>query len=154
MHKRRFTRAAGVSPPWVLGKCICRNAAAKSPQTAVGVLTNAGAVAVVNPRGAYAPRSCIGVRTSAGEITIFAMHERTSARAAGVSPPWCGHTIARNGTAFVDEITFRPDCEARNVVQQERRASARRGADYPRYARKRTHDQERWVSACRVYLCE
>jgi hypothetical protein len=46
------------------------------------------------PRGAYAPRSCVGVRTSAGEKTIFAMHKRTSGSgAAGVSPPWLGHTI-------------------------------------------------------------
>ena len=49
-------RAAGVSPPW-LGKRICRYASAKSRETAIGALTNAGAVAVVNPRGADAPRS-------------------------------------------------------------------------------------------------
>jgi hypothetical protein len=42
------------------------------------------------PRGAYAPRSCVGVRMSAGEIAICAMHKRTSAAAAGVSPPWFG----------------------------------------------------------------
>jgi hypothetical protein len=40
------------------------------------------------PRGADALRSCVGVRMSAGEKTMFAMHERTVARAAGVSPPW------------------------------------------------------------------
>jgi hypothetical protein len=28
------------------------------------------------------------VRTFVGEKTIFAMHERTFTRAAGVSPPW------------------------------------------------------------------
>jgi hypothetical protein len=39
-------------------------------------------------RGANAPRSCVAVRTFAGEKTIFAMHERTSTRAANVSPPW------------------------------------------------------------------
>ncbi len=49
--------------------------------------------------GAYAPRSCVGVRTSAGEITIFAMRERTSARAAGVSPPWCEFALA-TATAY------------------------------------------------------
>jgi hypothetical protein len=58
VHERTFTRAAGVSPPWVLGKRTCRNASAKSRKTAGGVLANAGAVAVANPRGAYAPRSC------------------------------------------------------------------------------------------------
>jgi hypothetical protein len=42
------------------------------------VLTNAGAVAVVNPRGANAPRSCIAMRTSAGEKAICAMYKRTS----------------------------------------------------------------------------
>jgi len=46
-----------VSPPW-LGRRICKNAFAKSRQTADGVLTNAGADAVAEPRGAYAPRPC------------------------------------------------------------------------------------------------
>jgi hypothetical protein len=61
------SRAATVSPPWVLRKCTCRNAAAKSRETAIGALTNPGAVAVAKPRGAYAPRSCVAVRMSAGE---------------------------------------------------------------------------------------
>jgi hypothetical protein len=88
MHERTFTRAAGVSPPWVLGKRTCKSASAKSRETAGSVLTDAGAVAVANRRGAYAPRSCVRVRMSAGEKTIFAMHERTFTGAAGVSPPW------------------------------------------------------------------
>jgi hypothetical protein len=62
MHKRTFTRAAGVSPPWLLGKCTCRYAAAKSRQTTIAVPRNAGAVAVAKPRGADAPRSWFGLR--------------------------------------------------------------------------------------------
>jgi hypothetical protein len=57
MQKRTCTRAAGVNPPWVLGKRTCKSASAKSRVTAGGVLTNAGGFAVANPRGAYAPRS-------------------------------------------------------------------------------------------------
>ncbi len=61
--ERTFTRAAGVSPPW-LGKRICRYASAKSPESGNGALTNAGAIAIVNPRGANAPRSWLhGVRS-------------------------------------------------------------------------------------------
>jgi hypothetical protein len=48
-------RAAGVSPPWVSGKRTCRNASAKSPGTAGGVLANAGAVAVANHGGLGPP---------------------------------------------------------------------------------------------------
>jgi hypothetical protein len=39
------------------GKRASGNVAAKSRETASTMLTNAGAVAVANPRGAYAPRS-------------------------------------------------------------------------------------------------
>jgi hypothetical protein len=47
------------------------------------------ASAFLEPRGAYAPRSWRGERCSfSEEITPFAMHKRTFARAAGVSPPW------------------------------------------------------------------
>jgi hypothetical protein len=92
------SRAAGVSPPW-LGKGTCQYASAKSRESVNGAITNPGAVAVANPRGAYAPRSCVGVRMSAGEIAIFAMHKRTSARAAVVSPPWYGNRTC-NGDRF------------------------------------------------------
>jgi hypothetical protein len=93
VQKRTLTRAAGVSPPWLLGKCTCRYAAAKSRQTTIAVPTNAGAVAVAKPRGAYAPRSWCSDRCSfSGEITPFAMQKRTFTRAAGVSPAWLGNT--------------------------------------------------------------
>jgi hypothetical protein len=202
-------RATVVSPPWVLGKCTCRNAAAKSRETAIGVLTNAGAVEVASPRGAYAPaprtwvvrdcvgvvaerthggltppapdctnvrrcrqmfatrktccdyprgayapRSCVRVQTSAGEITIFAIHERTSTRAAGVSPPWFGlRTVCEK-----DRVMF-GNCRRHS---QERRALARRGAVIRSLCRERrmlfseerTDDQERLSSARRVYLRE
>jgi hypothetical protein len=93
--------AATVSPPWVLGKRTCRNASAKSRMTAGGVLVNAGAGPVANPRGVYAPRSYVAVRVFAGEKTIFAMHERTFTRAAGVSPPWvCKPSVQRQRAGF------------------------------------------------------
>jgi hypothetical protein len=91
MHERTFTRAAGVSPPWVLGKRTCRNTSARSLETAEAVLTNAGGVAVANPRGLTPP--ALGSRCTVGEqMAIFAMHERTCTRAAGVSPPWYGES--------------------------------------------------------------
>jgi hypothetical protein len=65
VQRRANTRpgAAFVSPPW-LGKRICQCASAKSRKTAIDALTNVGAVAVVNPRGADAPRSWLhGVRS-------------------------------------------------------------------------------------------
>jgi hypothetical protein len=98
MHKRTSAAAATVSPPW-LGKPTCQYASAKSRESVNGAITNPGAVAVANPRGAYAPRSCVGVGMSAGEIAIFAMHKRTSAGAATVSPPWFGNR-AGNGDRF------------------------------------------------------
>jgi hypothetical protein len=76
IRERIFTGAAGVSPPCVLRKCTCRNAAAKSRETAIGAFTKPGAVAVAKPRGANAPRSCVAVRMSAGEKRIFALHKR------------------------------------------------------------------------------
>jgi hypothetical protein len=92
MHKRTSARAAGVSPPWFAnraGKCKVPDFRTRtSPSDCF-------------PRGVYAPRSCIGVRTSAGEIAIFAVHKRMFTRAAGVSPPWCGHTIAVSREANV-----------------------------------------------------
>jgi len=59
-----------VSPPW-LGRRICKNAFAKSRQTADGVLTNAGADAVAEPRGAYAPRSCSRMCVRPSQNSLF-----------------------------------------------------------------------------------
>jgi hypothetical protein len=84
-------RAATVSPPWVLGKCTCRNAAAKSRETAIGAFTNPGAVAVAKPRGAYAPPLLVARCWFAGEMAIFPIRERIFTGAAGVSPPLFGH---------------------------------------------------------------
>jgi hypothetical protein len=99
-----------VSPPW-LGKRTCQYASAKSRESVSGAITNPGAVAVANPRGAYAPRSCVGVRMSAGEIAIFAMHKCTSAAAAGVSPPWVGNLPRLQGTA--NNVRRTPTSESR-----------------------------------------
>jgi hypothetical protein len=162
------TRSSDRQPAVGLGNALARALPeSRRRETADGVLTDAGAVAVVNhgrltllpapafrgpqwlhsragfPRGVYAsslliarthilgdarlrfaktfcftrgadaPRSCVGVRTSFGEKTIFAMHKRTpGSGAAGVSPPWLGHTIGVPREA--------------NVVQ--RRANTRPGA--------------------------
>jgi hypothetical protein len=43
---------------------------------------------------------------SAGEKTMFAMHERTVARAAGVSPPWSGKR-ACNGEMTIFSVDHR-----------------------------------------------
>ncbi len=100
MHKRAFTRAAGVSPPW-LGKRTCQYASAKSRESVNGAITNPGAVAVANPRGLTRP--ALGgpaVRTFAGETATCAIHERSFTRAATVSPPWIGSRTG-NGDRFL-----------------------------------------------------
>jgi hypothetical protein len=52
--------------------------------------------------GGLTPPALVAVRTFAGEKTIFAMHERTFTRAAGVSPPWCviRTMCGKNGALF------------------------------------------------------
>jgi hypothetical protein len=52
--------------------------------------------------GGLTPPAPVAVRTFAGEKTIFAMHERTFTRAAGVSPPWCviRTMCGKNGALF------------------------------------------------------
>jgi hypothetical protein len=122
----RAQERRGVSPPW-FRKCTCRNTAAKSRETAIAVLTNAGAVAVANPRGADAPRSCVGVRTSAGEIATFAMHKRTCTRAAGVSPPWFRKCTSRNAAAKSPETAVGVLTNAGAIA-----VANPRGADAPR----------------------
>jgi|GEM_PF-3300067 len=57
MHKRTCTGAAGVSPPCDRETPLQRRGA-NARETAAGVLTNAGAIAVAKPRGAYARSSC------------------------------------------------------------------------------------------------
>jgi hypothetical protein len=110
--------ATFVSPPW-LGKRICQYASAKSRETAIGALTNAGAVAVVNPRGANAPRSSVGVRISAGEKRFLrctnarSQERRSSARRGSVIRSLC----RERRMLFSDE----------RIHTQERRSSARRG---------------------------
>jgi hypothetical protein len=105
MHKCMCTRAAGVSPPW-FGKRTCQYASAKSRESVNGAMTNSGAVAVANPRGAYAPRSCVGVRMSAGEIAIFAMHKRTSRQERQVGARRGSETAPAMAIRFRRVITF------------------------------------------------
>jgi hypothetical protein len=154
-----FTRAAGVSPPWldkhdgarsatIVGeRTLCTSAARCQPAVgsetsskwrAVFLNKNAACQPAMEtkrtcsgarsrpdenacvPREAYTPRSWRHARCPVtGQITPFAMHKRTFARAAGVSPPWCvARTVAdQNRTMLAVSRTH----------NQERRASARRG---------------------------
>jgi hypothetical protein len=73
-------------PPWLLRKCTCRNAAAKSRETAIAVLTNAGAVAVANPRGADAPRSWLHKRSPL-RIDVCDSKKRPTIGHGGLTPP-------------------------------------------------------------------
>jgi len=91
IRERIFTGAAFVSPPWVLRKCTCRNAAAKSRETAIGALTNPGAVAVAKPRGAYAPALALLCECPPAKNDFCAAQTQVQPRAATVSPPWFGH---------------------------------------------------------------
>jgi hypothetical protein len=50
------TKTGVVSPP-SLGKRTCQHASAKSRESVNAAITNPGAIAVANPRGADAPRS-------------------------------------------------------------------------------------------------
>jgi hypothetical protein len=117
MHKRTSAGAAGVSPPWFGNRT----------RSTERLLPNEDAHM---PRGAYAPRSCIGVRMTAGEIAICAMHKRTSARAAAVSPPWFGNRTCNgdrcswSGSHYIHDArsdgtprlayASRPDCTHAN----------------------------------------
>jgi hypothetical protein len=120
MRERTFTRAPGVSPPWVLGKRTCRSASAKSRETAGGVLANAGAVAVAN-HGGLTPPALGAERTSAGEKRLLrctnahSLERRASARRGTVNrTPW------RRNHAL---------CSGYATQNQDRRASARRGCE-------------------------
>ena len=94
-------RAAGVSPPW-LRRRNCKNASAKSLETADGVLANAGADAVAKPRGAYAPRSWLYTRSCIAKVALSPTNLRAfNTGAAGVSPPWCGRRNCNTDTAHV-----------------------------------------------------
>jgi hypothetical protein len=113
-QERRASARRGVR------KRICKGASAKSRETAGSLCADRRCSRGSEPRGAYAPRSCIAVRTSVGKKTIFSMHKRTFARAAGVSPPW----VLGNALATPIPLT---SGDTRHVRRHERRASARRG---------------------------
>jgi hypothetical protein len=104
-------------------------------------MTNSGAVAVANPRGADAPRSCVGVRMSAGEIAICAMHKRISAGAAGVSPPWfdTGRTCRTKRIMFGDHRL--PHQERRASVHRASVAAPARAIGFPGVITFTTHDR-------------
>jgi hypothetical protein len=73
-------RAAGVSPPWAWVTHLQRNASAKSRETAVGVPTNASAVAsngAAKGRHLYQRRLCV----------IFSRCPRVQGSHGGLTPP-------------------------------------------------------------------
>jgi hypothetical protein len=86
MHKRTFTRAAGVSPPWF-------GFALATATGFCGRITFRSAHSLPVSRLAYASRSWLAMRESADAKTTFAMHKCTFTRAAGVSPPWFGKLV-------------------------------------------------------------
>jgi hypothetical protein len=80
VQKRMFSRAAGVSPPW-FGFALA---------TAI-VYFRLSAFAGHDRfphHGGLTPPALVSGREHLPGKTIFAMHTRTSTRAAGVSPPW------------------------------------------------------------------
>jgi len=81
---RAKARAAGVGPPW-FGERTCKNASAKWRETADGVLTNVGAIAIPKPRR-VTPPAYLRARLPADGIATFAMHERTFVKSGGRQP--------------------------------------------------------------------
>jgi hypothetical protein len=77
MHERPFTRAAGVSPPWIF-KPRLQVPYAGFPRCELGASTGG-----LRPPALVSPCECPSTKKA-----IFAMHIRTFTRAAGVSPPW------------------------------------------------------------------
>jgi hypothetical protein len=128
MQKRTCTRAAGVNPPWVLGKRTCKSASAKSRVTAGGVLTNAGGFAVANPRGAYAPRSWCSANVCQRKNDF--RDARTHIHKSGGRQPAVGMS---NAIAVADAFVQRP-------------ASARRWSETT------VATATRWISAFRVRI--
>jgi hypothetical protein len=86
-------RAAGVSPPWLLGKRTCRNVAVKSRGTAGTMPTNAGARSRSFATGGLRQPLLLArvrsLRTSAGETTSRFLHDVRSHKCVqrGVSHP-------------------------------------------------------------------
>jgi hypothetical protein len=131
VHKRTCTRAAGDRPPWCNRSNVARNRIGNGrvrtirlPRSAYArLLLIAQTFAIADrclrlektcrdyPRGADAPRSCVGVRTFVGGTATFAMHKRTSARAAGVSPPWFGDANAVPRASYI--VQQRPNTQSR-----------------------------------------
>jgi hypothetical protein len=107
----RFRRERCSSARRGSGKRTCKGALAKSRETTGGELTNAGAVAVAEPRGLTPPALVLRVRTLAGEKNNFCdaqMHISKERRAS-----------ARRGLTY---------CNCNGVrFRRERRSSARRG---------------------------
>ena len=100
--------AAGVSPLW-FGRRACKNAFAKSRETADGVLTNAGAAAVAKPRVAYASPVLFARVRPPKELRLLRCTNAHAPGTASVSPLCVAltHLQRRYCTCSVD---CRPAC--------------------------------------------
>jgi hypothetical protein len=94
------------------------------------MLTNAGAVAVANPRGAYAPLLLLNCRERlpAKKRTTFAMYKRTPKTHGGLTPP--RFELRANGCRRKNDF-----CDVQTHAEKERRASARRGSGHSNVVR-------------------
>jgi hypothetical protein len=85
MNNRTFSRAAGVSPPWFYEPHL---------QVERDEFRRLDRACGVHPTGGLRPPLLVAGTTSVRwKKTIFAVHKRTFARAAGVSPPWFGRHV-------------------------------------------------------------
>jgi hypothetical protein len=107
MHERGFTRAAGVSPPWV-GKIASAYTTAIPRRTADGVCADCRCIRVSRRHGGLTPPALGGsaVRRFPGETATCAVHKRWFPRAAGVSPPWHKNRTG-NGARVLPDVDAR-----------------------------------------------
>jgi hypothetical protein len=84
VHKRSFTRAAGVSPPWV-GKIASAYTTAIPRRTADGVCADCPCIRVFRRHGGLTPPALGGstVRRFPGETATCAVHKRTFCTSGG-----------------------------------------------------------------------
>jgi hypothetical protein len=82
------------------GNAFAVDASRKVRETADGMLTNAGAVAVANPRGAYAPRSCCSANVCRRKNDFC--DAQTHAHKSGGRQPavGCGKLVCVDASAF------------------------------------------------------
>ena len=111
---REASGAASISPPW-FGRRTCKNASAKWRETADGVLTNVGAIAIPKPRRVTPPAlGCTHVRASQKSLfhrraNDVHQEQRVSARrGAGIAP---GRTIGTHPLTIVARSAKSGGCQ-------------------------------------------